>query len=123
MVGQVKITRAGMFISTPVPFGLGFGKSSRNQVPKIISFIGVEKDGREYLGAADEFAMVGWFDKGNIESEFLSAMTTAASRAVSTVQKYYNGKAYMPFTAARERGEKHRSEKSERRCERVPRHD
>src|SRR3989338_1996147 len=113
MVGQVKITRAGMFISTPVPFGLGFGKSSRNQVPKIISFIGVEKDGREYLGAADEFAMVGWFDKGNIESEFLSAMTTAASRAVSTVQKYYNGKAYMRFTAARERGDYFRDMSSE----------
>src|SRR3989338_706323 len=104
----VKITRAATFLSKHIPFHLGFGTKSAPQVPKLIYWVEVEKSGKKFQGCASEFAMVGWFDKGNNEASYLEAMTKASANAVETVQEHYNGKEFEPFTAARDRGDKFR---------------
>src|SRR3989338_2950955 len=112
MISPIKITRAGAYITPPIPFRLGFGNHSRMEVPKLIYWVEVE-GGKKSRGVASEFAMVGWFDKRNKEPDYLDAITTAAGRAVQTVQGYYNGKPFRPFTAAHERVDMFRDMASE----------
>lgn len=64
MITPVKITRAGTYLTHHIPFNLGFAGAAP-QVPKLIYWVEVEKSGRRVPGVASEFAMVGWFDKGN----------------------------------------------------------
>lgn len=107
MVSPIKITRAGTFLSHHIPFNLGFAGAAP-QVPKLIYWVEVEKSGRRVAGVASEFAMVGWFDKGNSDENYLRAMTHTAGYAVDTVQNYYNGNPFRPFRTAKERGDQFR---------------
>ena len=109
MTIPIKITKAGAYLSRPIPFGLSFGKRTGKELRKLIYWAEVEAAGKRASGIASEFVMDFWFDKKNSLANFEAAMSQAASHAIETVQKHYNGKLFKPFTAARDRGDEFRN--------------